>query len=140
MVYAGLAHRLGSLEGVISELSRRIVAAQVRVKSKPVPSISAPQSTRVLRTPIEAIAQTPEQLRILGVMALAKPGSEYHSEVYKAIDEGLSIEAAALKILKSSQAHGGPTRPALLDPVKPSSRSQQFSTGSIWCMRRSLKV
>lgn len=116
----GLAHRLGSLESLITEL------AKPAINSPRIHTMTTVKTTAELRQAIAAgtdpntieIAHaeqldaaalraegaTAERERINGINALAAKGFE--KEISAAIDDGLSIEAAALSLLKASQDRG----------------------------------
>ncbi|WP_268798027.1 S49 family peptidase [Pseudomonas huanghezhanensis] len=137
-VKAGLAHRLGSLEGVISELSAKSSSAQLPPKTKPAPFVPGKQSVRALNSPLKVVAQSAEQIRIAGIMALVAPGSGFDSVVHAAVTDGLTIEAAALQLFEAGQAHEKSIRLAAAATVKaPIDRPQQYSTSAIWRSRRS---
>jgi len=137
-VKAGLAHRLGSLESVISELSTKGSAPPLPAKAKPAPFVPGKQSARALNPPVAVVAQTAEQIRVAGIMALTTPGAGFDLEVHAAINEGLSIEAAALRMFTTSQARTKSILLAAAATVKaPVDRPQQYSTSAIWRSRKS---
>lgn len=116
----GLAHRTGSLESLITEL------AKPAINSPRIHTMTTVKTTAELRTAIAAgtdpntieIAQaeqvdtaairaegaTAERARIKGINALAVKGFE--QEIGAAIDDGSSVEATALSLLKASQDRG----------------------------------
>ncbi|MEX5353645.1 S49 family peptidase [Pseudomonas juntendi] len=116
----GLAHRMGSLEALITEL------AKPAINSPRIHTMTTVKTTAELRQAIAAgtdpntieIAQaeqldaaalraegaTAERERINGINALAVKGFE--KEISAAIDDGLSVEAAAFSLLKASQDRG----------------------------------
>lgn len=164
-VAAGLAHRTGSLEGLITELSKP--AAKITRKNTMTKvsntaelqaaiaaggdltaiEISAPEKIDVetLRKEAAATATASEKDRITGIQALAAPGFE--TEVQAAIDGGLTVEAAGLSLFKAAQDRG-----VTLDSIKrdakkvdPASASAgkgkvEFSTKSIWASRKGAKA
>ncbi|MEO4012263.1 S49 family peptidase [Pseudomonas rossensis] len=137
-VKSGLAKRLGSLEGLVSSLSKGVTVLAPPSKSKTAPVLTNHQPVRALGPTVAPVGQTAEQARIAGITALAPLGSGFDSEVYASINEGLSIEAAALRLFKATQSHESSTRAAAVATVKaPADRPQQFSTSSIWKNRRS---
>ncbi|AZD93114.1 MULTISPECIES: S49 family peptidase [Pseudomonas] len=116
----GLAHRVGSLESLITEL------AKPALNSPRIHTMTTVTTTAELRTAIAAgtdpntieIAQaaqpdttairteaaTAERERIKGINALAAKGFE--KEVGAAIDDGSSVEATALVLFKAAQDRG----------------------------------
>jgi hypothetical protein len=84
------------------------------------------------------VAHSAEQIRIAGIMALATPGSGFDAEIYQAVSEGMSIEAAAHLLFKVGQAHEKSIQLAAAATVKPpADRPQQYSTSAILRSRRS---
>lgn len=116
----GLAHRMGSLESLITEL------AKPAFNSPRINTMTTVKTTAELRTAIAAgtdpntieIAQaeqpdtaavrteaaTAERERIKGINALASKGFE--KEIEAAIDDGSSVEATALVMFKAAQDRG----------------------------------
>lgn len=116
----GLAHRVGSLESLITEL------AKPAFNSPRINTMTTVKTTAELRTAIAAgtdpntieIAQaekpdtgavrteaaTAERERIKGINALASKGFE--KEIEAAIDDGSSVEATALVMFKAAQDRG----------------------------------
>ncbi|MEQ7921123.1 hypothetical protein ABQX22_18140 [Xanthomonas sp. WHRI 1810A] len=114
-VKSGLAHRLGSLEGLIASLSKSggLVAAPVRQK-------------------VASLSEAAEKSRIAGIMGLAAPGTGYDAQIYGAITEGLSVEATALRLFQITQAHSASVSAAAAATLKPpAARPEQFSTRAI---------
>lgn len=122
-VEAGLAHRLGTLEALITELAspaaiqRKPSMTTVRTTAELQAAIAAgtdPQTIQIaaaeqidldaIKAEASTTAATAERERIKGINALAAKGFE--QEVTAAIDDGLSVEATALKLLKASQDRG----------------------------------
>lgn len=122
-VEAGLAHRLGSLEALITELAspaatqRKPSMTIVRTTAELHAAIAAgadPQTIQIAAAePIDAEAikaeasaagAKAERERINGINALAAKGFE--KEVAAAIENGLSVEATALTLFKAAQDRG----------------------------------
>lgn len=119
-VKSGLAHRVGSLESLITEL------AKPAINSPRIHTMTTVKTTAELRTAIAAgtdpstieIAQADqpdtaairaeaaagERERIKGINALASKGFE--KEIGAAIDDGSSVEATALVLFKAAQDRG----------------------------------
>lgn len=118
-VKSGLAHRLGSLEGLIASLSKGgAVAAPVRQN-------------------VASLNGAAEKARIAGIMALAAPGTGYDAHINAAIAEGLSVDATGLRLLQITQAHSASVSAAAAATLKPPAmRPEQFSTRAIWKNRR----
>lgn len=118
-VKSGLAHRLGSLEGLIASLSKGgAVAAPVRQN-------------------IASLNGASEKTRIAGIMALAAPGTGYDAHINAAIAEGLSVDATALRLFQITKAHSASVDAAAAATLKqPAARPGQFSTRAIWKSRR----
>lgn len=164
-VEAGLAHRLGSLEGLITELSKP-AANTMRKKTMTKVSTTAELqaalaaggdlSTIEISTPekvdVDAIrkesaeaATASEKARISGIQGLAVKGFE--TEVQAAIDSGLSVEAAGMTLFKAAQDRG-----VTLDSIQRDSKEaaaasasagagkKEFSTKSIWASRKGAKA
>ena len=162
-VDAGLAHRLGSLEGLITELGKPAV-------KKPRTNIMAKvSSTQELQaalaegvdpttiefcapgTDIEAASKTAaeaataaERSRIEGITALASAGFE--TEVKAAIDCGMSVEAAGLSLFKAAQDRGVTLAGIKKDAKAVTGASPAaaagvavHSTKSIWANRKGAK-
>ena len=85
----GLAHSLGSLEGVIASLS----------KGSPIPARGDPGGARS-----SLPTRTTEQIRCAEILALVQPGSGLDLELVAAIEGGLSVEAAALSFYQAMQS------------------------------------
>ncbi|MNP22270.1 Peptidase family S49 [compost metagenome] len=116
----GLAHRVGSLESLITEL------AKPAINSPRIHTMTTVKTTAELRSAIaagtdpntieiaqadqpdtaaiSAAAATAERERIKGINALAVKGFE--KEIDAAIDDGSSVEATALVLFKASQDRG----------------------------------
>lgn len=122
-VEAGLAHRLGSLESLITELAspaahpRKLSMTTVRTTAELHAAIAAgtdPQTLQIaavepvdveaIRAEAGAAAAKAERERIQGIHALAAKGFE--KEVAAAIESGSSVEATALTLFKAAQDRG----------------------------------
>lgn len=121
-VEAGLAHRLGSLESLITELAspaahpRKPSMTIVRTTAELQAAIAAgtdPQTLQIAAEPVDAeaikaeasaSAAKAERERITGIHALAAKGFE--KEIAAAIENGSSVEAAALTLFKAAQDRG----------------------------------
>lgn len=140
-VQAGLANRLGSLEGVIASLSK---AGQKPTEKSPSPSKkSSPQQAKArlakVAPNLQSVSQTDEQIRRAGIMALAAPGLE--GEVCDAIESGMSVEAAGLRFLQVSRSLDSGLRTAALTAIPfPAARSTTYSAAKIWQSRRCQKA
>lgn len=119
-VQAGLAHRLGSLEALITELAKP-AATQPRKASMKVVKTTAelrealasgvdPNTIEVTSVGADEIqaarteAAVAERKRIQGISALASKGFE--REVAAAIEAGTSVEATALQLLQAASDRG----------------------------------
>ncbi|HBO1458900.1 TPA: S49 family peptidase [Pseudomonas aeruginosa] len=119
-VQAGLAHRLGSLEALITELAKP-AATQPRKASMKVVKTTAelrealasgidPNTIEVASVVADEIqaarteAAVAERKRIQGISALASKGFE--KEVAAAIEAGTSVEATALQLLQAASDRG----------------------------------
>ena len=119
-VQAGLAHRLGSLEALITELAKP-AATQPRKASMKVVKTTAelrealasgidPNTIEVASVGADEIqaarteAAVAERKRIQGISALASKGFE--REVAAAIEAGTSVEATALQLLQAASDRG----------------------------------
>lgn len=119
-VKAGLAHRLGSLEALITELAKP-AATQPRKASMKVVKTTAelrealasgidPNTIEVASVGADEIqaarteAAVAERKRIQGISALASKGFE--KEVAAAIEAGTSVEATALQLLQAASDRG----------------------------------
>ncbi|WP_244655827.1 MULTISPECIES: hypothetical protein [unclassified Pseudomonas] len=117
---SGLVRRLGSLEGLIANLSKGggSVAAPVRQK-------------------VASLNGAAEKARIAGIMALAAPGTGYDAHINAAIAEGLSVDATALRLFPITYAHSASVSGAAAATLKqPAARHEEFFTGAIWKNRR----
>ncbi|MDC3734780.1 S49 family peptidase [Pseudomonas syringae pv. syringae] len=123
-VESGLAHRLGSLEGLITELAKPAATqprtftmttvystAQLRealaagTDPNTIEIAQASQSElETARTQASTQAVTAERERIKGINGLASKGFE--AEITAAIDSGASVEATALQLFKAAQDRG----------------------------------
>lgn len=118
-VDAGLAHRLGSLESLLTELAspaatqRKPSMTIVRTTAELQAAIAAgadPQTIQIAAAEpvdvdgIEAKAIAAERERITGIHALAAAG--FDEEIAAAIDSGASVEATALTLFKAAQDRG----------------------------------
>ncbi|WP_160286537.1 S49 family peptidase [Pseudomonas knackmussii] len=118
----GLAHRLGSLESVITELAkpagnnpRKNSMTTVKTTAELHAAIAAgtdPQQIQIAAWPDLAAAESAaraegakdERARVQGIHALAAKGFE--KEVAAAIEDGSSVEATALQLFKAAQDRG----------------------------------
>lgn len=132
-VESGLATRLGSLEGLIAEMSkatsnpglsftnpRKISMTTVTTTAELQAALAAgtdPQTIQIAAESVDveaikaaaateasAAAVTGERERIKGINALATAGFE--AEIAAAIDSGASVEATALTLFKAAQERG----------------------------------
>jgi ClpP class serine protease len=122
-VASGLAHRLGSLESLITEMAKAATTprnlsmtivkttaelhAAIAAGTDPQTiQIAAPEQVDTAAIKAEAAqeAANAERERINGIHALATKGFE--TELQAAIDGGLSVEAAALTLFKAAQDRG----------------------------------
>jgi len=121
-VEAGMADRLGSLEGLIAELAgsvstpstkRSVMMTTVKTTAELHAAIEAgtdPKSIQIAAAEtvdtdkIRAEAADAERARCKGILDLASPGFE--KEVATAIDEGTSVEATGLALFKAAQDRG----------------------------------
>lgn len=122
-VEAGLAHRLGSLESLITEMAktaatpRKLSMTTVKTTAELHAALAAgadPQTiqiavaeqvdTAAIKTAAAAEAVTAERARIKGINELSAKGFE--KEVEAAIDSGSSVEATALTLFKAAQDRG----------------------------------
>ncbi|TKD46083.1 S49 family peptidase [Azotobacter chroococcum] len=102
-VDAGLAHRLGSLESLLTELASP--AATQRKPSMTIVSTTAElQAAIAAGTDPQIIQIAAERERITGIHALAAAG--FDEEIAAAIDSGASVEATALTLFKAAQDRG----------------------------------
>ena len=119
-VASGLAHRLGSLESLITELATPAInqprkysmttvnsTAQLRealAAGTDPATIEIAQANQPDLAAVRTEAATAERARITAINALASKGFE--SEIAAAIDAGTSVEATALQLVKASQDRG----------------------------------
>ena len=122
-VEAGLAHRVGSLEALLTEMAspathpRKPSMTIVRTTAELHAAIAAgadPQSITIaaaepldveaIKTEAGSSAAKAERARITGIHALAAKGFE--KEVAAAIEDGSSVEATALMLFKAAQDRG----------------------------------
>lgn len=122
-VASGLAHRLGSLESLITEMAKQAATPRnfsmtiVKTTAELHAAIAAgtdPQTiqiaaaeqvdTAAIRTAAAEEAITGERARIQGIHSLAAKGFE--KEIQAAIDGGTSVEATALTLFKAAQDRG----------------------------------
>jgi len=122
-VNAGLAHRLGSLESLITELAkpaatpRKLSMTTVKTTAELQAALAAgtdPQTIQIasaesvdveaIKASASAEAVTAERARIKGINELAVKGFE--QEIGAAIEAGTSVEATALQLFKASQDRG----------------------------------
>lgn len=123
-VESGLAHRLGSLETLITELAKP-AATQPRKYNMTTVSSTAelrealaagtdPQTIEIaqanqpdlesIRTQSREEGATAERQRITGINAMASKGFE--TEIAAAIEAGTTVEATALQLFKAAQDRG----------------------------------
>lgn len=119
-VKAGLAHRLGSLENLIAELAgpasnttRKLSMTIVKTTAELQQALAAgtdPQTIQIAApeqvdtAAVKSEAAKAERDRINGINALAVKGFE--TEISAAIENGSSVEATALALLKAAQDRG----------------------------------
>ncbi|MBU0882244.1 MAG: S49 family peptidase [Gammaproteobacteria bacterium] len=122
-VASGLAHRLGSLESLITEMAKQAATPRnfsmtiVKTTAELHAAIAAgtdPQTiqiaaveqvdTAAIKATAAEEAVTAERARIKGINELAAKGFE--KEIEAAIDGGTSVEATALTLFKASQDRG----------------------------------
>ncbi|WP_426143191.1 S49 family peptidase [Pseudomonas sp. DWP3-1-2] len=132
-VKSGLAHRLGSLEHLIAELSSPSAGAIKIQPGKPKPLGSVRPGFAAAAAALAAEGGTPEHARVLTILAMAELGLE--NEAIAAVKQNLSVEAAALFFLRatSSKPHLAAVAQRLAIPGAP---PPQFSTNQIWYLRR----
>jgi len=160
-VDAGLAHRLGSLEGLITELAKPAATIQ-RNRSMKVSSTAElqaalaagtdPQSIEIAAVDTDALkaeasqaGAAAERARIQGIQALAAPGFE--QEVATAINDGVSVEAAGLVLFKAAQDRGISLAGIKADATQTTAATPPqgaapaaISTSAIWASRKGAKV
>ena len=163
-VEAGLAHRLGSLEGLINELAKP-AANTPRSRTMNVSSTEDLRAALAAGTDPNTIqitqAQQPdvaaikaeasqegakaERERIQGIQALSQPGFE--QEVSAAIESGMTVEAAGLSLFKAAKDRGITLAAIKNDATKakgttpPAGEAKQsISTSSIWASRKGAKA
>ncbi|UVM54289.1 S49 family peptidase [Pseudomonas sp. B21-012] len=116
----GLAHRVGSLEALLTELAKPAITStrihtMTTVKTTAdlraalaagtdVNTIEIAQADQPDTASIRTEAATEERERIKGINALASKGFE--KEIEAAIDNGSSVEATALVMFKAAQDRG----------------------------------
>lgn len=122
-VASGLAHRLGSLESLITEMAKQAATPRnfsmtiVKTTAELHAAIAAgtdPQTIQIaaveqvdaaaIKAAAAEEAVTAERARIKGINELAAKGFE--KEIEAAIDGGTSVEATALTLFKASQDRG----------------------------------
>lgn len=121
-VEAGMADRLGSLEGLIAELAgstspfstrRSVMMTTVKTTAELQAAIDAGTDPKAIQIAepeavdvdkIRTEAAQNERSRCKGIMDLASAGFE--KEVATAIDEGASVEATGLALFKAAQDRG----------------------------------
>lgn len=122
-VASGLAHRLGSLESLITEMAKQAATPRnfsmtiVKTTAELHAAIAAgtdPQTiqiaaveqvdTAAIKAAAAEEAVTAERVRIKGINELAAKGFE--KEIEAAIDGGTSVEATALTLFKAAQDRG----------------------------------
>ncbi|MBD8483343.1 S49 family peptidase [Pseudomonas coleopterorum] len=126
-VKAGLAKRLGSLEGVVRELAADGPSATAKSVVKP--PVETPVAASALR--IELLGQATETARVAAIMALSTPGLE--GVALRAIHDGCTVEEAGCRLFLATREHrhtsSGAPRPRL-------AKTSQLSTSDIWKVRR----
>lgn len=148
-VEAGLAHRLGSLESLITELARpaatprKLSMTTVKTTAELQAALAAgtdPQSITIAAAEpvdvaaIKAEAVTAERARISGINALGTAGFE--AEIAAAIADGSSVEATALSLFKAAQDRGisiaaiKRDAPKAANPANPA--ANQPNAASLW--------
>ena len=163
-VEAGLAHRLGSLEGLITELARPAVTkprnttmkvstteelqAAIAAGTDPASiEISAPPAVDEAKIRADAGAEgaSAERKRITEISAMSAPG--FDAEITAAIDGGLTVEAAGLSLFKAAKDRGVTLAGIQKDSTKVSTAappggkdSPSLSTKSIWAGRKGAKA
>lgn len=163
-VEAGLAHRIGSLEGLITELAKP-AASNPRNRTMKVSTTAELQAALAAGTDPQAIeisqASQPdvdaikaeargegaksERDRINGIHALAQKGFE--AEVSVAIESGLSIEAAGLSLYRAAQDRGitlqaikgDATKAKASTPPGVIGNAPKISTADIYAARKGAK-
>lgn len=149
-VEAGLAHRLGSLEALITELARpaatprKLSMTTVKTTAELQAALAAgadPQTITIAAAEpvdtdgIKAAAVAAERERIKGINALAAAGFE--AEIAAAIEDGSSVEATAMALFKAAQDRGisiaaiKRDAPAAAAPAQPPV-SDQPNTANLW--------
>ncbi|WP_394424756.1 S49 family peptidase [Vreelandella stevensii] len=121
-VEAGMADRLGSLEGLIAELAgstsptsttRSVMMTTVKTTAELQAAIEAGTDPKTIQIAtadtvdvekVRADATEAERKRCMGIQALAMPGFE--KEVAAALDGGDSVEATGLALFKAAQDRG----------------------------------
>ncbi|WP_109512576.1 S49 family peptidase [Pseudomonas ovata] len=119
-VEAGLAHRLGSLESLLTELAKPAITLPRKTTMSTVTTTAELRAALAAGTDPNAIeiaqaqqpdlatirseAATAERERVKGINALASKGFE--KEISAAIDDGSSVEATALQLFKAAQDRG----------------------------------
>ncbi|WP_422155853.1 S49 family peptidase [Vreelandella titanicae] len=121
-VEAGMADRLGSLEGLIAELAgsvstpstkRSVMMTTVKTTAELQAAIEAgtdPKTIQIAATEtvdtekVRAEAAEAERQRCIGIQSLAAPGFE--QEVAAALANGDSVEATGLTLFKAAQDRG----------------------------------
>lgn len=156
-VEAGMADRLGSLEGLVSELAntpatprnqRNVAMTTVSTTAELHAAIDAGTDPKTLtlaepeavdkdkiksNAAVEATAS--ERARCKGLMDLSAPGFE--KDIAAAIDDGTSVEAAGLQMFKAAQERGitvqgiqqDATQTASTTPSSASAEDQQHKQG-----------
>lgn len=153
-VEAGLAHRLGSLESLITELARpaatprKLSMTTVKTTAELQAALAAgtdpqhitiaaaePVDVDAIKAEAAASAVAAERERIKAINALGAAGFE--AEIAAAIDQGASVEAAALSLFKAAQDRGITVAaikrdaPAAAAPASPPTATQPNAT-SLW--------
>lgn len=123
-VESGLAHRLGSLETLITELAKPATTQPRKYNMTTVSSTAElrealaagtdPQTIEIaqanqpdlesIRTQSREEGATAERQRITGINAMASKGFE--TEIAAAIEAGTTVEATALQLFKAAQDRG----------------------------------
>lgn len=156
-VEAGMADRLGSLEGLVAEMAstpaiprnqRTVAMTTVKTTAELHAAIDAgtdPKTIQVaepeavdkdkIKSEAAADATEAERTRCKGLMDLSAPGFE--KEIASAIDAGTSLEAAGLQMFKAAQERGitvqgiqqDATQAASTTPSNASEEDQQHKQG-----------
>lgn len=126
-VKAGLAKRLGPLEGVVSELTAGGPSATAKSVAKPPVKRLVPASA----PRVELLGQAADSARVAAIIALSSPGLE--GVALDAINEGCTVEQAGCRLFLAVQGHQQETTGVRgLTGINTS----QLSPSDIWRSRR----